>query len=273
MHFRLPWFGQFASQQGIGRSELLPLLQSLQECLQCSPHLQECVQSALLKCVDEPLPRHLALGDRESQHRLRDVEDVESSISGSDRHRAGTASSSVPEHAVPVPSTLSTHGLRALEAMHPRLMSGIEHEKFPALDESEFWPSHSSEYARAEPPAAQPSYASGIPKAEPPAHGNSTGSTAKPTTRKKKPNRLVKAKEEKTEMDRDNGLVDVRKRELPNDGEGNQETQWSWTESLFPQWARDAAEREPEPNRTRGKRGRRRARDSELGAPDCLDVD
>jgi len=67
MHFRLPWFGQFAKQHGLNRPQLLPHLRSLQECLQRSPHLQECVQSALMKCLEDPGLDHLS-GPTGSQH-------------------------------------------------------------------------------------------------------------------------------------------------------------------------------------------------------------
>jgi len=71
VHFRLPWFSQFAKHHGLSRSQLLPHLRSLQECLQRSPHLQTCVQSALTKCLEDPEPDHLA-APRDGQHRSDD---------------------------------------------------------------------------------------------------------------------------------------------------------------------------------------------------------
>lgn len=68
VHFRLPWFSQFAKHHSLNRSQLLPHLQSLQECLQRSPHLQECVQGALMKCLEDPVPTQSAMPSNGQRH-------------------------------------------------------------------------------------------------------------------------------------------------------------------------------------------------------------
>jgi len=63
MHLRLPWFSRFAAQNGMSRPELLKQLKSLQDTVERSPHLQDCVQRALQRRVEDPDCGHLALVD------------------------------------------------------------------------------------------------------------------------------------------------------------------------------------------------------------------
>lgn len=67
VHFRLPWFSQFAKHHGLHRHRLLPHILALQECLQRSPYLQECIQGALMKCLEDPEPAHLSKREIDSQ--------------------------------------------------------------------------------------------------------------------------------------------------------------------------------------------------------------
>lgn len=65
IQFRLPWFSRFAAVNGLSRHELVTNLLSLQDSVERSPHLQDCMQRALQGRLEDSNGRMIQVEERE----------------------------------------------------------------------------------------------------------------------------------------------------------------------------------------------------------------